>query len=68
MTDLEKVEELTKALQDGKTLVNGEISVKITNGFLTLISSHDRPFVKVTINFSDDWQIQEPEKVEELNK
>ena len=64
MTDLEKVEELTKALQDGKTLVNNYpkiVKLKIINGFICKIFKDGSIGVNATFYTDSDWQIQEPE-------
>ena len=63
MTELEKVKELTKALQEGKTLVCKEdkrCCCKMINGVFVQFKNNKPLFIGATV-YLDDWQIQEPE-------
>ena len=67
MTDLEKIQELTKALQEGKTLVN----VSDKNFYVKMINStpccfHGDHCSSVGCSFDPSyWKIQEPEPPKE---
>jgi hypothetical protein len=68
MTDLEKVEKLTKALQDGETLVNEHgHKLKIINGFVVGLITNGIIDFNPNIEFLHRyWKIQEPEPIFEI--
>jgi hypothetical protein len=64
MNDIEKVEELTKALQDGKTLISNTNcnTMKLINGLLCrFYTNNASPDINSYIINPEDWKIQEPE-------
>lgn len=64
MDNLEKVEELTKALQEGKTLINNKNcnTMKLINGVLCRFYTNGaRPNINSYIDIPEEWKIQEPE-------
>jgi len=71
MNNLEKVEKLTKALQEGKTLVSNyreKVQCKIINGFICKIFEDGTIGINETLYNSSNWQIQESEPEFEITE
>ena len=71
MNDMEKVEELTKALQEGKTLVDDDgYTYKLINGLICIFykDSMFSNLLNPGISLDDNVKIQEPEPEFEITE